>query len=329
MATMTGSGSRKVTRHDVAQHAGVSDAVVSYTLNGGPPVAPATAARVRESVRLLGYMPNAAARALKLGSAHLIGIIVPDSTNPFWAELCHAVEKFARSRGYAVLVVNTDDDRTLVFEYLQSLASRQVDGVLVAGSLVETDVRQLSALGVRWAVLNMSATVAGVTGTGVDLAAGARVATEHLISHGNTRIGFVGTPAEARHTGWRQALADAGLPEGPVFASTFDRAGGYAAGQMVASAHEELDAVFVSSDMVATGVLRALHEASLAVPGDVAIVSFDGSPESEYSWPALTTLRQPIDELARLAVEQLLNQSTGTESRILGELVIRQSCGCP
>lgn len=328
MAAASEPGNRKVTRRDVARHAGVSDAVVSYTLNGGPPVAPATAARVRESVRLLGYTPNAAARALRMGSSRLIGIVVPDSRNPFWAELCHAVEILARARGFAVLVVNTDDDSSLTIEYFQSLASRQVDGVLIAASIEESDVARLNAVGVPWALLNKSTPVAGTRGTGVDLVAGARTATDHLIGHGYGRIGFVGRIDDPRYLGWRDTVVEAGLEPGPVFDTTFVREGGYTAGRELAAAHNELDAVFVSSDMLATGVLRALHEAGLGVPSDVAIASFDGSPESEYSWPGLTTVRQPIDELALNAVEQLLDPSYIDNRRIEGNLVVRESCGC-
>ncbi|WP_022885582.1 LacI family DNA-binding transcriptional regulator [Glaciibacter superstes] len=324
-------GNRKVTRKDVARYAGVSDAVVSYTLNGGAPVAPATAERVREAVRLLGYTPNASARALKLGSSHMIGVIVPDSTNPFWAELCRWVETVARSKGFAVLVLNANDSKAIRLEYLQTLASRQVDGVLLTGEIDALDVDRFNATGVRWAMLNQSTTIDGALGVGVDLAAGARDATAHLIWHGYTRIAFIGEMADARYGGWLSTLTEAGLAPGPLFDAKFTREGGYAAGQALAASHDSVDAVFVSSDMLASAVLRALHEADLAVPGEIAIASFDGSPESEYSWPALTTVRQPVQDLAAKAVAQLLHreQPPEDEQLLAGTLIVRQSCGCP
>jgi LacI family transcriptional regulator len=331
MATMPGHSSRKVTRKDVARYAGVSDAVVSYTLNGGAPVAPATADRVRQAVRLLGYTPNASARALKLGSSNMIGVIVPDSTNPFWAELCRSVEAVARDKGYAVLVLNGYDSNALRLEYLQTLASRQVDGVLLTGEIDELDVDRFNATGVPWAMLNQPTTIEGALGVGVDLTAGARDATSHLIGHGYKRIAFIGEVTDPRYAGWLASLAEAGLGPGPVFDVPFTRAGGYASGQALAAAHDAVDAVFVSSDMLGSAVLRALHEAELAIPGDIAVVSFDGSPESEFSWPSLTTVRQPVQELAAKAVAQLLHREQPTEDEHLlkGTLILRQSCGCP
>lgn len=329
---------RKVTRADVARHAGVSDAVVSYTLNGGPPVAAATRARVLESVRVLGYTPNAAARALRLGSSRLLGVIVPDSTNPFWAELCHAVETVADGRGYGVLVVNAHDRSGETARHLAALASRQVDGVLIATSISAADVPVYDAAGVSWAALNPSEPVSGVPGVGIDLVDGARRATEHLVRvHGHRRIAFVGpdrgetTLGAGRLDGWLAALDEAGLPRGPVFSSAFTRRAGYDAGRSVAAVHDSVDAVFASSDMIAMGVMRALHEAGLRIPEDVAVVGFDGSPESEYSWPALTTLQQPVQELAARAVEHLLRRGAGGHAEpapLRGELVVRASCGC-
>jgi LacI family transcriptional regulator len=326
------TGTRKVTRKDVARYAGVSDAVVSYTLNGGAPVAAATAARVREAVRLLSYTPNASARALKLGSARLIGVIVPDSANPYFAELCKAVEAAAVPAGYAVLVVNSNDTKKRTLEYLHSLASRQVDGVLIAATVDESDVPAFQATGVRWALLNHSSELAEAFTVGVDLEAGARAATEHLISHGYQTIAFIGQarPDDPRYLGWRSALRAAGLEPGPTIYSPFTRPGGHAAGRELTGLRNRPEAVFVSSDMISIGVLRAIHEAGLNAPHDVALASFDGTVESEYSWPPLTTVRQPILAMGVAAVNQLIGRATSTShQRFEGELVIRRSCGCP
>lgn len=331
MTNPTPAGTRKVTRKDVARYAGVSDAVVSYTLNGGAPVAAATAARVREAVKLLGYTPNASARALKLGSARLIGVIVPDSSNPFFAELCKAVEAAAVPAGYAVLVVNSNDTKKRTLEYLHSLASRQVDGVLIAATVDESDVPAFQAAGVRWALLNHPTSLAEAHTVGVDLEAGARTATEHLIEHGYRNIAFIGQarPDDSRYMGWRSALTAAGLEPGPAIFSSFTRPGGYAAGRELAAIARRPDAVFISSDMISMGVLRAIHEAGLNAPEDVAIVSFDGSEESSYSWPPLTTIRQPVLAMGAAAVEQLIGKSPATSHhRFEGELVRRRSCGC-
>ncbi|PPF86416.1 LacI family transcriptional regulator [Pseudoclavibacter sp. RFBJ3] len=319
---------RKVTRRDVARHAGVSDAVVTYTLNGRAPVAPATAARVRESIRILGYTPNAAARALKMGSSRLIGIIVPDTTNPFWSELCQQVENVAAREGYAVLVVNSRDDDNRAIALARSLASRQVDGFLVASIVHPNEVTAFNALGIRWATLNNPHPIAGTMGVGVDLDQGARDATRHLIDHGYRRIAFVGSTKDARYGGWTAELASAGLEPGLVFPADFERRSGYLAGRNLAAASAQVDAVFMSSDQLAIGAMRALHEAGVDMPGDVAVVSFDGTDDAEYAWPGLTTLAQPIAELAEQAVFRLLGVGSIPDERPRGELIIRRSCGC-
>lgn len=320
-----------MTRRDVARLAGVSDAVVTYTLNGAAPVAVGTAARVRDAIRVLGYTPNASARALRMGTSKLLGVIVPDATNLFTADLCRAVDRAARAEGYDVLTMYSGGDHARIGELVQVLASRQVDGVLLALVVDEQDVTVLDASGLVWAVLNPTEAVPGARGVGVDLEEGARIATEHLLWHGYRSVGFVGPSKDARIVGWRAALEAAGVEPGPIFECDFTREEGYRAGIEVAARSHELDAVFIGSDMIANAALRAIHEGGLDVPGDLAIVSFDGSAEAEYSWPALTTVYQPIGALAVRALDHLLGrqpQQPGTIALLRGELVIRSSCGC-
>jgi LacI family transcriptional regulator len=173
-----------------------------------------------------------------------------------------------------------------------------------------------------------------VGSVGVDVFGGARTGVDHLIEHGRTSIGLVmgdnglrGTLD--RHRGWLQSLQRAGLPEGPIVPVHFSREGGYSAGQRLLSAASAPTAVFVSSDLQAVGVLRAFHEAGVRVPEDIALVSFDGSLESQYTWPSLTVVRQPIPALAQHAVAMLLNRNRQPQQVLMpGELIVRRSCGC-
>ena len=172
---------------------------------------------------------------------------------------------------------------------------------------------------------------------GVDLVAGARSAVEHLIGHGHTNIALAmgtntGNYYDGREEGWLQALAGAGLPEGPIVRRAFTREGGYAAGKRLLASASRPTAIFATSDLQAVGILRALHEAGVSVPGDIALASFDGSAEAEYSWPPLTTVEQPAKAMAEAAVSALIGARRGHESEHLifpAELQIRQSCGCP
>jgi LacI family transcriptional regulator len=326
-----------VTRKDVARYAGVSTAVVSYVVNAGPKrVAPATEAKVQDAIRVLGYRPNAAARALKLGSSETIGLVIPDNSNPFFSLLAHAVEDAAADLGFALVLTNSDGNLAKERRNIRNLAARQVDGVVLASVLFEPDLADLESADIPSVLLNHAGEAPGFNSVGVDLAAGARIAVEHLIGHGHTNIALamgtnVSHQTDGREEGWLKALSDAGLPEGPIVRGDFTRPGGYAAGQRLLASASRPTAVFSSSDMQAVGILRAIHEAGLSVPGDIAVASFDGSVEAEYSWPALTTVEQPVRAMAEAAVSALVGAARGQapEHRIFPtQLRIRQSCGC-
>ena len=327
-----------VTRKDVARYAGVSAAVVSYVVNGGPKnVSPATEARVQEAVRVLGYRPNAAARALKLGSSHLLGLVVPDTRNPFFIELAQAVEEEVSAMGYAVLMTNSSGSPARERTHIRNLAGRQVDGVFLASNLFEPDLAELQAANSPTVLLATTMKAEGFSTVGTDLRAGAKAAVEHLIGHGHTSIALamgdnVVGAMDGRELGWLDALSHAGLGEGPIVRSPFTRAGGYAAGQRLIAAAQRPTAVFASSDMQAIGILRALNEAGVAVPDEMAMVSFDGSIDAEYCWPPLSSVKQPVRAMAQAAVSALVGELRTAEPQHLvipSELVLRSSCGCP
>lgn len=327
---------RKPTRRDVARLAGVSDAVVSYTLNGGAPVAPDTRLRVLAAVAELGYRPNQAARALRSGSARTLVLAVPDVadpvfSNPFFAEFAAAIESVARERGYALSTTATTFSPEGLRSRFEEFAARMVDGVLVLSSGV-ADRDAIDPVGLPWVDLNVSAAREGVASVGTDLRTGAELATEHLLDHGRTRVAFVGQAdvGEPRHAGWLAACRSRGVPPGRVVAGGYTREGGYAAGLRIAddlTTGDGPDAVFAASDRTAVGVLRAFHERDVRVPEDVAVVAFDGSWEAEYTWPPLSTVRQPVESMAEAAVRGLLDGSAPTHRQFPVELVIRASCG--
>ena len=328
--------SRRVTRRDVARLAGVSDAVVTYTLTGTAPVAEATAARVRAAIAELGYRPNATAAALRTGTSRTIALLAPVGsvrvfTNPFFTELASAVEDAARARELDLLVVTSIPDVDALHARLRDLTARQIAGVLLlAGDRVERS--SIDAYGVPWLQLNSSDETAA-NGVGVDLEAGAAAVTRHLLETGRRRIAFVGDVEhdddgrfEARRRGWEAACLGAGLPAGPALPAAYSREGGWAAGRVLAGLSPLPDAVFAASDLIGIGVLRALRDAELRVPEDVAVASFDGTWEGEYSAPPLTSLRQPLEELATAALDRLVGGVTGSVL-LEGTLVVRASSG--
>ncbi|MEZ5089461.1 MAG: LacI family DNA-binding transcriptional regulator [Micropruina sp.] len=333
-------GSRRVrsvvTRADVARHAGVSTAVVSYVINNGPrPVATLTAERVRHAIEVLGYRPNGSARALRRGVSDTIGLITPHLDNLFFAELSQEIEQLAARAGQAVLVGNSLGDPRHQRRLIDGMLSRQIDGLIVRGSPSYSDPLAGVRIDIPCVVLDPMIFLPGRRSVGSDLRGGADRVVDHLITvHGLTRIALVighdlPAPVDPRELGWQDAHRRHGLAEGPIARVSFDRPGGYAAMRELLAGGRPPQAVFASSDLQATGVLRALHEAGLRIPAQVAVVSFDGTAESAFTNPALTVARQPIADIARRAHTLLADHAVTEVAEYLPtELVVRQSCGC-
>ena len=316
-----------VTRNDVAQYAGVSTAVVSYVVNEGPrPVAPETRDRVLEAIRVLGYRPNATARALRMGTTRTFGLITPDGGNPLFAELAKAIDKEAAARGYVVLQTGADGDPATEQSKIAELLIRRVSGLLLVAPTEDPDLSETDI-----PVIAINRVLPTVSSVRPQYREGARRGVEHLLEHGHRRIGLVigGGRSGERELGWRDALRAAGLEDGPIARTTFSRRGGYDAGRELLAATNRPTAVFASSDLQAVGVLRAIHEAGLRIPDDIAVLAFDGTAETEYSWPPLSVVRQPLERMAREAVSRLIDGQDAVEAVTYPtDLIIRSSCGC-
>lgn len=332
-----------VTRRDVARLAGTSEAVVSYVLNDGPRgVAPATRERVLAAIAELGYRPNTLARSLRTQRTMTFGLVVPDNSNPFFAELARSIEEIGFEFGYTMLLGNAMDDSEREAKYVRTLLDRQVDGLMLAPSHgASTWTAELAQATVPRLVLDRELAIPNATHILVDNATGGYEATKHLIEHGHRRIGCLAGIAGAHPTvdrvaGWERALREAGIDPSamPIVHTPFGRVHGYRGGTQLLAADDRVEALFVASDEQAIGVLRAAAELGLRVPDDVAVCSFDGIEPSAYTVPALTTVQQPVDAIARHAVEWLVGQVAnprGEATRIVLDttLVIRGSCGCP
>lgn len=332
-----GSTQRRVTRGDVARYAGVSTAVVSYVLNDGPrPVAAATAARVREAMELLHYRPNLSARALKRGTSQTLGLVVPDARSPYFGELIFEVERVAATHGHRLLTTDSMNTAETEAELVEELIARQVDGLILISAFERHDpLAGIRSYGVPSVLLDCPGPVPGRATVGPDALGGTMTAIAHLADvHGKTAIalamgsGGFGNP-DPRERGWETALAERGLRRGPLVRTDWSREGGYAAGRELLQLPQLPDAVFASSDEIAVGILLALHEAGVNVGPDVALISFDGTAEARFSWPPLTTVRQPVAEMAAITLDLIENpETTPTHHECATTLVIRNSCGC-
>jgi LacI family transcriptional regulator len=328
----------RVRRADVAQLAGTSPAVVSYVLNDGPrPVAPATRARVLAAIEQLDYRPNGVARSLRLQRTMTLGLVIPDSANPFFAELSRAVEAAAFARNYTLLVGNSNEDDARQQTYVRTFVERGVDGLLLVPAHGEFGaLSQLERAHVPWAVMDRHLVqVPHASSVHVDNVAGARAATEHLLEHGRVSVACIAGPddvtaANERAAGWRSALP----PSSPqlIRRTEFGREAGYRAALELGSV-ATFDALFVASDEQAVGVVRALRELGLRCPEDVAVVSFDGVSSTQFSTPTLTTMAQPFESIGETAVELLLERMSSADTPPRHELLptslkLGQSCGC-
>ena len=303
-----------MTIEDVAARAGVSIATVSRALTNAKVVRPETRDRVLIAVEALGYRPSGTARALARRRTHTLGLIMTDLAQPFYAELTRAVEAAARSRGYTVVLANGAGDIQREASYLDLLAERRVDGILVASWGV-------TARHVDWLIdAPVEVVLVSCRAPGVDLPAilsgsrdGARLAAEHLIALGHRRLAEVTGPpnsaaAADRHAGVLEALRAAGIPERELAVAHCD--GGFESGErktaQLLAGRPRPTGILCYNDLVAAGALRAAHAAGLSVPRDLSVVGFDDVPLARMVEPALTTIAQPIAEMGAWAVERMV-----------------------
>lgn len=327
-------GPSRVTRSDVARLAGVSTATVSYVLNGGPKkVSQATELRVREAAEELGYHPNLIARALKSGSAKMLGMIITDFSNPYFAQLINDVEQLANEREHVLILNTSHGSSELERRRIDELTDRGVDAIFVSSTLEDGEIGSLSTASCPIILLDRPHPLSGVKCVSTDMADAVVRSVRHLFEHGRRKVamlfGLDITSRDARVVGWIKTHQDAGRPVGPVYTSSYSREGGYKATLKALRSSDRPDAIFASSDLEALGALRAIHECGLRIPEDIALISFDGTIESEYTWPRLTVMKQDTQTIARCAVNAALSPADTPDLQLVdAEMVIRQSCGC-
>ena len=329
---------RRVTREEVANLAGTSTAVVSYVINNGPrPVSEETRRRVLDAVKQTGYRPNGIAKALAAGSSRTFGLVVPDISNPFFAAVAHAVEDEVFDAGMVLLLGDAAESKDRESEILGIFQQQQVDGLLFIGTDNHPHVHTIASAGTPVVVLDRVDEDHAAASVVVNNIAGAEAATVHLIGHGYRDIAYIGGPegistAEDRKAGWLRAMESAGLAVRAewVIQADFSRAGGLEAGRLLLSRDTLPRAVFAANDQQAIGLLRVAYETGIRVPEDLAVFTFDGTADAEFSAPPLSTIRQPIEEIARAAVRLLLNRDVAGTRRLTCdfEIVLRRSCGC-
>jgi len=326
---------------DVAREAGVSLMTVSRVINNKGDVSSETRQRILEIISNLGYRPSGIARSLATQETYTIGLVVPDVSNPFFADITQGVERLAHSRGYHVFLCNTEEDPQRELAVIQSLEEKRVDGLILCSPRLEEE-KLINAIVKLPAVVLVNrrlhkAEQDTFDGVNLDDERCGQIAAHHLIQRGHQRIGFLtGPPASysgaGRRRGFLAALQKAGitLDDDWVRPCHPSVEGGHEAGCSLLSAHPQLTALFCFNDLVAVGVLQACNELKRRVPQDLAIVGHDDIPVAALVSPALTTCRIPRFELGARAVKALLERLRDcpddcSQIVLQPELVIRES----
>ncbi|WP_265447597.1 LacI family DNA-binding transcriptional regulator [Flexivirga meconopsidis] len=330
----------KVTRQDVAREAGTSVAVVSYVVNDGPrPVAPATKQRVLDAIERIGYRPNGIASALARGTTRTFGFVVPNISNPFVASIAHQVEREVFDQDCVLLLGDSADDAAREAALVRNLLDRQVDGLLYMAVTQDVQLDRATASGTPVVVVTHANSDGLTASVRIDERAAADAAMTHLIDvHGQRELAMVTGPESMMNSalrlgGARDAATRAGLTipdEWTVHAPYTREAGSAAAAVLFGDGGAHPTAVLTGNQEQAIGLVSALHRRGLSVPEDVAVFCLNGTDDSEFLVPALSTVTQPIAEMAREALRILSRPDHYAAEPIVFdfELVPRESCGC-
>jgi LacI family transcriptional regulator len=326
---------------DIARDLGVSVVTVSKVLRNHADIGPATRARVLKRVRELGYQPDLTARALVTGRTGLLGMIAPDLVHPFFAQVAEALSRALRPAGCALVIASSGEDPELERAEIDQLVARRVDVLLVASAQPDPAVfRRLAGRGVRIILVDRRFSGFSAHFVGIDDERAGVLATEHLAAQGCRRIAHIPgpplSPAAGRLAGYRRTLARLGIavPKGYVTERTGDvggDAGGYRVMKRLLALKPRPDGVFCYNDPTAAGAIRALIDAGLRVPEDVAVVGCGNVRYSELLRVPLSTVDQDSagigEQAGRLALELIESKAPVPARAILLEprLVVRAS----
>jgi LacI family transcriptional regulator len=322
---------KDVTIVDVARHAGVSITTVSHALSGKGRVAEATRSRIEESIRELGYRPNAFARALRTERSHMVALIIPDITNPYYPTLARGMQDALHAGGYQTVVGSTDGERTQEITFLHDSLQRRVDGIAFAS--FATTTRALGPVlraGIPVVSIGDKIRHTDVDCVRTDDIAGSRDATAYLIEKGYEPIAMIGgapgiSPSDHRLDGHRAALREVGIRPDPalIVVGDFTRAGGATAmRELLERQPHPPRAVFCANDLMAIGAMDATREAGLRVPRDIAVMGYDDIEAAALVTPDLTTVVNPAGEMGRQCGRLLLERMSGEYRGPRREVVI-------
>jgi LacI family transcriptional regulator len=323
---------------EVAKKAGVSPTTVSHVINNTRFVSDEKRERVERAIEEMEYHPNALARSLRSGETHTIGLVLPDSANPFFAEVGRSIEGAAFNVGYSVILCNTENNLEKERKYIERLAEKQVDGMIFVGAGEDYDsYKKLLDMKIRVVAMDRDYPDLKMDVVISDNLQGGKLATQHLIGLGHKRIGCITGPSKVnlsaqRVTGYIQSLEEASLviDQNLIISGDFHPESGQAAAYQLLAMQDAPTAIFACNDMMAIGVLRAGMELGRRIPQDLALVGYDDIELASYTTPPLTTIQQPKKEMGITALKYLLErihaeQSAPQRASLPVSLVVRGS----
>jgi LacI family transcriptional regulator len=325
---------------DIAKIAGVSSATVSRVINGSNLVRPATAERVRRVIEERKFVPNGSATTLKYGRSSSYGLIIPDITNPFFPEFIRSFEGILVEKSQDMLMATTDLHASRMQQTIHRMLVRQVDGVALLASEIETEpIETLIHNRVPLVTMDRRLVGRGLSDVSIHYVSGMNQAIEHLSQLGHQKIGYIGgsaglTISDHRMQAFEKAIGRVGLKVDPKFVrvGNYRISGGEAAMAQLLALKDRPTAIMAANDLTAVGALRVIHRAGLSVPDDFSVVGFDDIELSDVVYPPLTTIRLPRHQLAEMFVTALESSAKDSHAvwkqyTVKTSLVVRSSTG--
>lgn len=351
-----------ITIKDIAKQCGVGVSTVSRALNNHPDINPETREKIMRVIQETGFVPNDSARYLKRSESNSIALLVKGITNPFFTKMIRTMEAFIQEKDYTTILrhVDNEEDEVTVAESL--VKERRLKGIVFLGGAFMHDEKKLRALDVPFifATIGNLEKVGGASAAAyakeakesgpayaniaVDDVEEVKKAINYLVSLGHRQIGIItegrsiSSVGQLRFRGYQEALRENNLPYSPDLVYEVKNSGerytmpnGYRGAQVLLQRNPRMTAVFCISDVMAIGACRAIIDAGQRIPEDISVIGFDGIEEGDYANPRLTTIRQPVDQMAQQAIEfifEMIDKKREPENIVMpAELVVRESTG--
>jgi LacI family transcriptional regulator len=333
---------KSATVREVARRAGVSPMTVSRVVNGNGRVRPETRLVVEKVIAALGYVPNGLARGLTSRKTGVLGLMVPDVGNPFYAPIARSAERIASRAGFHVIFGNSENSLAYEREYIAAMLRQRIEGMLIVpvDDASRPHLQSLERHHTPFVLIDR--TVSGLECDVVqgDSVGGARRLVDHLISLGHRRIAMLAegvsvSTSRDRRRGYQEALAAANIEVDPrlLIETTVDLPGGYQGMHKLLDLELRPTAVFAINNLTAVGAMKAIRERGMRVPEDIALVAFDDIEHVASMWPFLTVIPQPAETIGAIAAQLLLERIAGRGSEqprvviLPSDPIVRESCG--